>query len=73
MKKTFKLEGLACASCAAKMEERIGKLDGVKSASINFVTTKLSIEGDDDKMEGIVEAAAEIVKKLEPDVVMQKA
>jgi len=72
MKKTFKLERLDCANCAAKMQERIGKLDGVNSATVNFVTTKLTIEGEDDEMERIIEAARMIIEKLEPDVLMQK-
>ena len=34
MKKTFKMQDLDCAHCAAKMEAAIQKLDGVKSATI---------------------------------------
>ena len=30
MKKKFKLQDLDCANCAAKMEEAIKKIDGVK-------------------------------------------
>ena len=73
MKKTFKLEGLGCASCADKIQNKISKLEGVSSATVNFVTTKLTIEGDESKMAQIVEFAAKIIKKLEPDVVMQRA
>ncbi|HBD64818.1 MAG TPA: heavy metal transporter [Clostridiales bacterium] len=73
MKKTFKLVGLDCANCAAKIEDKIGKLEGVSSATVNFMTTKLVIEAEDDKMDGIVDAAKAIVKKFEPDVVVQKA
>ncbi len=36
MKKVFRLEGLDCAHCAAKIEERVSKLEGVKSVVINF-------------------------------------
>lgn len=73
MKKTFKLSGLGCANCAAKMERAISKLDGVKNATVNFMTTKLVIEAEDDKISAIVEAAEQIVKKIEPDVVLVKA
>ena len=38
MKKKFKLEDLDCASCAAKMEDAIKKLDGVNDASVSFLT-----------------------------------
>jgi len=73
MKKTFRLEGLGCANCAAKMERAINELDGVKEATVNFMTTKLVIEGDDDKMPTIISEAEKVVKKIEPDTVMKKA
>ncbi|HHY81589.1 MAG TPA: heavy metal transporter [Clostridiales bacterium] len=73
MTKKFILKGLGCANCAAKMENAISKLDGVKSASVNFITTKLTIEGEDDRMDEILKEAEKIIKKIEPDVVMKKA
>lgn len=73
MTKTFKLEGLDCANCLAKMERKISKLKGVKSVSSNFFTAKLSIEADDDTMPEIEEAASKIVKKYEPQVIIKKA
>ena len=72
MKKTFKLEGLDCANCAAKIERSVQALDGVTSASVNFMTTKMVIEGDDAKFDDIVKSANAIVNKLEPDVVVKK-
>jgi copper chaperone CopZ len=72
MKKAFKLEGLDCANCAAKIEKAVKALDGVTSASVNFVTTKMVIEGDDTKIDEIVKAANDIVKRLEPDVIVKK-
>lgn len=73
MKKKFILEGLGCANCASKMEESISKLDGVKNASVNFFTTKMIIEGEDDKFPSIVEQAKKIIHKLESQVVIKKA
>lgn len=67
MKKRFILEGLDCANCAAKMEDSINKLDGVREASVNFLTTKLTIDGEDEKMDAIIKEAAKIVGKIEPD------
>ena len=43
MKKTFKLEELDCANCAAKMEAAIRKLDGVQSVTISFMTQRLTL------------------------------
>ena len=44
------------------MEDAIKKLDGVKDATVNFITRKLVIEGEDDKMPEIIDKAAKIVK-----------
>lgn len=73
MKKTFRLEGLECANCAAKIEKAVGKLDGAMEVTVNFMTTKMIIEGEDDKMPTIIAEAEKIVKKFEPDTVMKKA
>lgn len=72
MKKKFILKGLDCADCAAKMERAINKLDGVKEATVNFMTQKLVIEGEDEKMPTIMQEAEKIVKKIEPGTVMKK-
>ena len=73
MKKKFILEGLDCANCAAKMEKVINELDGVKEATVNFMTTKLVIDGEDEKMPTIIAEVEKIVKKIEPDTTMKKA
>ena len=73
IKKKFILEGIECANCAAKMERAINKLDGVKEATVNFLTAKLTIEGEDEKMPTIIQEAEKIIKKIEPQVVMKKA
>ena len=67
MKKTFKLEELGCANCARKMEDAIKKLDGVLSADISFMTQKLTLSAQDGQFDDIVQAAAKIVEKIEPD------
>ncbi len=73
MKKIFKLEGLDCANCLAKMERRISKLKGVNDVSSNFLTAKMIIEADDNLMPEIEHAAFKIIKKLEPQVVIKDA
>ncbi|HIY20327.1 MAG TPA: heavy-metal-associated domain-containing protein [Candidatus Flavonifractor merdigallinarum] len=67
MKKRFKLENLDCANCAAKMEAAIQKLPGVHSATVSFMTQKLTLEADDDRFDEIVEEAAKACRKVEPD------
>ena len=67
MKKTFKLEDLDCANCAAKMEAAVKKLDGVKDATVSFMTQKMTIEAEDERFDEIVKAAVKCVAKVEPD------
>ncbi|QAR34507.1 cadmium-translocating P-type ATPase [Geovibrio thiophilus] len=39
----FKLSGLDCADCAAKLEKRISSIKGVSSAKVNFSTSKMTV------------------------------
>ena len=67
MKKTYKLTDLDCANCAAKMEDAIRKLDGVNSATVSFMTQKLTLDADDARFDEILQQAAKVCKKVEPD------
>lgn len=67
MKKKFKMQDLDCANCAAKMEAGIKKIDGVKDATVSFMTQKLTIEADDDRFDEIMQEAVKVVSKIEPD------
>ena len=67
MKKKFKLQDLDCANCAAKMEDAIKKLPGVNAASVSFLTQKLTLDADDERFEELLDQAAKICKKVEPD------
>lgn len=67
MRKIIKLEGLCCANCAAKIEEGVKKLDGVKDASLSFMTERLTMEVEDDRADELVEAARKIAAKVEPE------
>ena len=70
MKKNFKLEGLDCANCAAKIEKNVKKLDGVKDATVSFFAQKLVLEADDEKFDEIVKAVAALVHRVDPDCTM---
>ena len=43
MKKTYKID-VDCANCANKMEDAAKKTAGVKDATVNFMTLKMSVE-----------------------------
>lgn len=63
MVKVYKLEELDCASCAAKLEREISKIDKVNSVSVNFLTQKLVLEADDAEFDSIEKSAKKICKK----------
>lgn len=65
MIKRYKIEGLDCPNCAKALETKIGELDGINSAKINFV--KSYIEIDSDNQEKAVRDAIALTLKLEPD------
>ncbi len=67
MKKTYQLENLDCANCAAKMERAIRKIDGVHSASIHFLTQKLILEADETNLENILKESIKVCKKVDSD------
>ena len=67
MKKSFKIEDLCCANCAAKLERAIEKLDGVEKVSLNFIAEKLTIEADENKFESIMSECVKLAKRIEPD------
>ena len=52
MKKTFELEDLDCANCAAKMAEEIRKID---------------VEADDAEFDSIMKKAVKVCRRVEPD------
>lgn len=59
MKKTYKISGMTCAACAARIERFVKKLDGVSDASVNFAAESLTV--DSEKV-GAKEVEAAVVK-----------
>lgn len=70
MRKSFKLEELCCANCAAKIEAGINKLDGVNKATISFMTAKLVLDADDARFDEILDQAQAVCSKYEPDCII---
>ena len=66
MKKKFKLENLDCANCAAKMEAEINKIDGV-TATISFMTQRLTLESDIEDFDAVVDMAQAAIDRVEDD------
>lgn len=69
--KKFNLKNLDCANCAAQIEANVAKIDGVNSVSVNFLTTTMKIDFDENRRDEIIENIRKIIKKLEPDTVLE--
>ena len=63
----YKLRGLDCANCAAKIERQVAGLPWVQTARVDFAAATLVFELEDNA--SVDESAIRaIVKKIEPDV-----
>ena len=62
------LYGLDCANCANKMEEAVKNTEGVKNATLSFMTLKLKVEFEDGvDPQAVMEKARENCKIVEDD------
>lgn len=68
MVKKVKLHDLCCANCAAKIEDKVAKIKGVESVTVNFLTEKMILDVEEGKLEAIKVEIEKIVHKIEPDV-----
>ncbi|MGN1086114.1 MAG: heavy metal translocating P-type ATPase, partial [Porcipelethomonas sp.] len=50
MEKTFKITGMTCSACAARIERAMKKLDGVNEAAVNFAAEKLYITYNEENL-----------------------
>ena len=67
MKKVYKIE-VDCANCANKMEDAAKKTPGVRDATVNFMTLKMTVDFEEgqDTAAGM-RAVRENCKKVEED------
>jgi Cu+-exporting ATPase len=49
-KVTFPVEGMTCASCVARVEKSIKKIEGIKNVSVNLATEKATFEFEEGKV-----------------------
>lgn len=68
--KTYILEDLGCANCAAKMEKRINELDGITDATITFATKQLRVTAK--SPDRYLPKIREICTSIEPEVVVKE-
>lgn len=67
MKKVYRLEELDCALCAAKIEDAVRKIEGVRAVSVNFIGQKLTLEADDAVFEDVLKKAVKAMRRVEPE------
>ncbi|MFW6210869.1 MAG: heavy metal translocating P-type ATPase, partial [bacterium] len=72
IKKELILEGLDCANCASEIENKTAKLDGVKSARIDFAAGKLVLELNSRDADSVIESIKKLIKKIEPDAAVKE-
>ena len=66
MKKTYILEHLGCANCAAKIERKVAALPGIEEATITFATRQLRITAENP--DELIPQIQKIANSLEPDI-----
>ena len=60
--KKYKLKNLSCASCTAKIEDHLAKIEEVKFISVSFATASMTIDTDN------LEKVKSKIKDIEPEV-----
>lgn len=67
MKKTYKID-VDCANCANKMEIAANKVEGVSSATVNFMALKMNVEFEDGADEkSVMKKVLKACRRVEDD------
>ena len=70
MEKAFRIDGIDCANCAAKIENAVQEIEGVISASVSLMSGKLVLEAEEERFEEILDAAEKLIAKVDSDVTL---
>ena len=65
-RKVYILEGLDCANCAARIENRLQKIEGLEDVSVTYATKQLRFAAEDP--ESMLPRIIEAIDATEPDV-----
>lgn len=68
MKKEYNIVGLDCGHCALTLEKYIASIKGVNECNINFSTSKLFVDVDDENFKAIIKEMYKLSKQVNPDV-----
>lgn len=70
MKRTWKVEGLDCANCAAKVEQAVSRIEEVKEARLDFMNQKLTAIVEDGLDESVWKEIEKTAIMTEPDITL---
>ena len=73
MIKKYEVSEIDCAVCAGKIEDAIKKLDGVKSAQLNFIMQTLMVEADEENFPLLEKEIVKAGRKTERDFEITEA
>ena len=62
MKRIYKVQGLDCAACAAKLERKLLKIKGVSDVNVDFMLQKTFVETDQQHTEEVFQKAEKVIK-----------
>lgn len=71
MKQVYLMEGLTCANCAAKIEDRIRQMEGIQEANYSVGTQKMHIVTDIENMEELTSKFQSICDAIEEGVTVK--
>src|SRR5690554_4139537 len=69
-KVVFKVSGMTCAACSSRIEKRLNRVEGVKSAAVNLAVEKATVEYDVNRVSP--EQLIEVIRDTGYDVVLDK-
>lgn len=61
-KTNLKISGMSCASCSARIEKRLNKMEGINMVNVNLATNKAVVEFDDNILE--IDTITNAINKL---------
>src|SRR5690554_2283685 len=70
----YAIDGLDCANCAAKIEEKLNKTEGILGANVDFIAKKLTLQFKNSlDQKRIEEKVQKIIDRIEPGVTIAQS
>ncbi len=63
----YRMEGIDCADCAAKLEGKLAGIQGISRVQISFMNSTLQFDCESSETERILQEVKEIARREEPD------